>query len=239
MCTNLQEEWFSTLTTADTGRVKLARRCVLLRGNFKTAASLLRRGNIVFALLYQRLKLADITSAVTVLKITHFTDAAGGCLGLDRFAGNLQMAINNCKVLTLTGHGRGLFASGEKAAVKWQSQTSTPLQLNTTSGLLQKVRRPWHVTACVGSKTFGKTGLIFGPKNIVQLKRLRIRQRIVCERRFWSLRASLLVPVLLPQSHVQTSLMPQVMPWMNESVKVYFWDLDLHPLCVVIFSSFY
>ena len=85
------------------------------RGNFKTAAQLLRRGNIVFALLYQGLKLADITGAVTVLKITHFTVGAGGCLGPDRFAGNSRLAINNCKVLTLTGHCRGLFASGEKA----------------------------------------------------------------------------------------------------------------------------
>ena len=50
---------------------------------FKTAAQLLRRGNIVFALLYQGLKLADITSAVTVLKITHFTARAEGVWGID------------------------------------------------------------------------------------------------------------------------------------------------------------
>ena len=84
-----------------------------VEGNVKTAAQLLRRGNIVFALLYQGLKLADITSAVTVLKITHFTAGAEGVWG-DRFAGNSQLAINNCKVLTLTGHGPGLFAVGKK-----------------------------------------------------------------------------------------------------------------------------
>ena len=83
-----------------------------VEGNFKIAAQLLRRGNIVFALLYQGLKLADITSAVTVLKITHFTAGAFG----DRFAGNSQPAINNCKVLTLTGQRPGLFARLEKAA---------------------------------------------------------------------------------------------------------------------------
>ena len=36
-----------------------------------------KRGNIGLALLNQGLKLADITSAVTVLKITHFTTGAG------------------------------------------------------------------------------------------------------------------------------------------------------------------
>ena len=54
-----------------------------VEGNFRTAAQLLRRGNIVFALLYQGLKLADITSAVTVLKITRFTAGAEGVSGID------------------------------------------------------------------------------------------------------------------------------------------------------------
>ena len=40
-----------------------------------------KRGNIGLALLNQGLKLADITSAVTVLKITHFTDGVGGMFG--------------------------------------------------------------------------------------------------------------------------------------------------------------
>ena len=167
MIVNLNHCWNSC-------RVRIGTELCFVEGNFKTAACLLRRGNILLALLYQGLKLADITSAVTVLKITHFTDGAGGCLGGDRFAGNSQMAINNCKVLTLTGHGRGLFASGEKAAGwKWQSQASTPLQLNTTSGLLQKLRGPWRHGMCRQYKNVGKTGLIFGRKKACPAKSVR------------------------------------------------------------------
>ena len=167
------KEWLWTLTTADTGRVKLARRCVLLRGNFKTAASLASgKRQYCICFVVSETKVSRHYQRGNRIENYPFYRRSGGCLGLDRFAGNLQMAINNCKVLTLTGHGRGLFASGEKAAVKWQSQTSTPLQLNTTSGLLQKVRGPWR-HGMWSSKTVCKTGQIFGPKKNCSAKTLK------------------------------------------------------------------
>ena len=156
------------------------------RGNFKTAAQLLRRGNIVFALLYQGLKLADITSAVTVLKITHFTSGAEGVWG-DRFAGNSQLAINNCKVLTLTGHGPGLFAVGKKR--QWNDRPRLADDYNWTRLLPYCKNFAGHgVTACLGRKNLGKTGLIPGPDNMWIMSRewklQGIRQRTSCESLF-------------------------------------------------------
>ena len=107
--------------------------------------------------------------------------------GGDRFAGNSQLAINNCKVLTLTGHGPGLFAVGKKR--QWNDRPRLADDYNWTRLLPYCKNFAGHgVTACLGRKNLGKTGLILGPDNIWIMSRESkvqgIRQRTSCETLF-------------------------------------------------------